>query len=352
MPVSGQGKLAALVVAIGLVLVGCGAAPPAPMPSASESSSESPESVVAAVGEPALDASCTDLVDEAALRAAGDANEDALALALDERRIAQRLAAAARLQAGDLRCVWSSNFGGTDFARSVSVVVTPSTESSVAASTDASSAGPWRVAPDGSLEACTEPAAIVVVAESTSGSCSAILVAAGYRVDIEVSSHALPTRDAAWAWLADVRTHLVAALEAAPAPREIPAVGPAELSCSDPRLVALVAARGGGGEPEVRGDGAITWCSWPVPDPTGMADGFTLDVGILADGAGLLEVLADGVGLYPLWFEPLPGEPLILLGTGDAIGAFVAVGPDLVEISGPAGADDPAAWVADLTARF
>jgi len=310
---------------------------------------------MAPLGSSALPLGCADLISTASLASMAPPTEPAVVAVVDENRIEQDVRSVAQLQAGALRCVWSNNYGGTDSSRYVQLVVAPSAATALDPSAEQESAYPWVEIPgdDPTLANCY--AGSDVGAAAPVGFCAMVRLHDGYRIDLIALGMTAAVVDEARSFSQGLLDAAVAAIDGAAPAREIVNAGgttdPASY-CAAPAVLAVGAARGATGDPEVSSDiPGVTTCSWPAPDPYGHSGDYTFDVNVIPGGAWALEPLAAGVGRYPLWYEQSSFGPQ-LIGTGDWLGAFLVVDDDLLQLSTPYGPDDPDPWAQLLAAHF
>lgn len=333
------GIVVAIVAAV--ALAGCAPGGGAPGPGAPGLGAPGVE--YAPLGTSAIAAGCADLLPLDRVAGMSPEGEPAMVDVIDENRIAQDMSVAA-LQAGALRCVWSNNYGGTDFKRSVWLTVWPSTETTLDAATEPESYyGPWNDTGEDipTLFACEH--------YGDMGNCSLVQLRAGYRIELiveAVTSSGLPE-------MATFARRILAGIgDGVDAAGPARAIAPWPLTdvaavCAAPEITAVVAARGGAGAPQIApnpyNEGVVD-CSWQVDNPYGSTyeDDYTLYVSVLPGGAWAMDRLATGVGSVGGMYQPVDDY---LLGTPIfSVGAMRTIGNDLVRVIAPFRDDDPEAW--------
>lgn len=342
------------VVGLAVMLASCAAAPaPTQTPQSDPTPTPTPE--VAPLGSSALPLGCADLVHLSSLESMAPSSGPAIVSVVDERRIEQDVRSVAQLQAGVLSCVWSNNYGGTDFSRYVRLDVAASAATSLDASAEQGSLYPWIEIPGDHPTLANCDAGSDAGAGELFGHCDMIQLRDGYRIDLIVSGMPAAVIDEALSFSQGLLDFAGAAIDGAPPAREISAAGgtadPASY-CAAPAVLAVGSARGATGDPEVTsGINGVTTCSWHAPDPYGYSSDYTFDVSVIPGGAWAIQPLAAGVGSFPFWYEPSTLGPQ-LIGTGDWLAAFLVVDDDLLQLTTPPGPDDPDAWAQLLAAHF
>lgn len=348
-----------------LILAGCAAptepaaVPPVPTPTPTSEPEPLP------LGSIAIDSGCASLVDLAAIAVLAPSTEPPVEPVVDENRLEQGIEAVAARHRGELRCIWSSAYGDTGYHRTVTLAISPSDALRLDPAAEARdelypggwlySAG-WEVLPgtQPTLAVCAD---VGFVSETEqAGSCRFILLLSGFRIDFEVHGIPATTVDDARAAGLVLLDSITSAVASAGPPRNLtpsPAVAPAT-RCTDPSVIAVVAARGGSGERTVSSsaDGFLT-CTWSVPDQWNPATILPIEVSVLTGGAWAYDLLAAGAGAYPLFYVPSEHGPQ-LIGSGDWLGALVRVDGDLLEITAPGlgSDDDTEAWARAIAANF
>lgn len=345
-----------LVAAVGLAVMLTSCAAPVPTHTPQPDPTPTPTPEVAPLGSSALPLGCADLVDPSSLASMAPPSEPAVVAVVDERRIEQDMRSVAERQAGVLRCAWSNNYGGTDFSRHVRLTVAPTTASSLDPSAEPiNSVNGWAeiAGDDPTLGDCS--AGSDSGSGELFGSCVIIQLRDGYRIDLTVVGMPAATVDEALSFSQALLNFAGAAIGGAPPAREIAtAAGTTDPAsyCNAPAVLAVAAARGATGDPKITSEiPGVTTCSWHAPDPYGYSGDYTFDLNVIPGGAWAFQPLSEGVGRYPLWYEPSAFGPQ-LIGTGDWLAAFLVVDDDLLQLSTPYGPEDPDAWAQLLAAQF
>ncbi len=346
---------AATALAVTLLLTGCttveepAAIPAVPTPPPAT------EPAAAPLGSSALPLGCADLVDLAVIESMAAPGEWPVVAVIDENRIERSIRHVAALQAGALRCVWSSNFGSTGFNRTVTIEVHPSTETHLdpAAAAGADLGGrTWSVLA-GEHPTISGCHAIGLISDTDyAGSCSYVQLRDGYRIHLDADGapgQGDDVRDFGLALLERVGSAIDGADEArriAIADRS----GVPARHCDAPGVRQIIAARGGSGEPTISETGGLTECTWVVP-----WDGISPDltVSVLPGGGWAFEPLVAGVDHFPVMYVPSPSGQHLVAG-GDWFAALTMKDGDLVAIEAPGALewDDNERWVELVDANF
>lgn len=342
----GQGIAVVLLVA---VLVGC-TPTPAPDPTEAPSGSPSPVAEVAPVGESALPLGCADLLVETDVADLGPDFDEPVSAAIDESRIVVDMGVVA-LQLGTLECIWAARYGATDFHAAIELTVAPTTATALDAAAEQSFMGAFAPADGlpGTLLTCADPYA----ADETSTlytNCDIVQLRAGYRLDLETSGLVGTDASVALGLLATID----AAIDAAPPARVVePVAGTTDPGavCTSAELAPVLAHLGATGDPVIApSDGfpGVTQCTWPGVDEYGNPTGPWARV--LPGGAWAIPRLGSGVASIFVPTHPSADGSLVI-GVGDGVSVWRAVGDDLVEIvSGDSTKGD--GWEAFLEATW
>jgi len=317
------------------VLVGCTTAPP-PDPTSTPSESPTPTVEVAPLGEAAIPLGCSDLLAVTEVANLGPDYDEDLSLAIDESRIAVDMTVA-ELQRGTLRCIWASRYGSTDFHAAIELRVTPSTATQLVPADEQSYAGEF-VAVEG------DPTTLYVCSDGFQAdespamynSCDVVQLRAGYRVELSTSglkSSGNPDPSVALQLLATIDS---AVDTAGPARAIEPVTGTSDPAsvCLAPELTSALAYLGAAGDPVVAPSeyySGVTTCTWPGEDEYGQETGPWVEV--LPGGAWAVPRLGTGVANIFTPTHP-SGDGSFVIGFGDNLGAWRAVGDDLVSIYG------------------
>lgn len=339
-------RLRGAVLVAGLVavaLVGCApAATPTPAPSSTPTPQPTADAVV---GKSALPLGCADLLTTADLAGLVEVK-----IVVDETHLVQSAEEAARAQAGQLLCGWGdAEFRGTGWSDQLELRILPTADTSIPESDDSGD----RLVP---VEAAVPTSVGRCSSDGAHASCRMIQLRDGYRVELQLSAMS-PSDDTIRASAETLLGTIGAAVDSA-GPQRVVAqpdgvARPASL-CAEPDIRTVVDARGAAGEPTVTStsfdEATLVTCTWTVDDPwSGTPSPIT--VSVLPGGAWAMPSLADGVGVYPLWYEPSPSGAY-LVGSGDWLGALRVRGADLVALGAPQGPDDPGAWELQLDAAW
>jgi hypothetical protein len=316
------------------VLVGCTVSDPTTTSSPTPSET-TPAIEVAPLGEAAIPLGCADILDTADVASLGADFDEELVLAIDENRIVIRMDAVAALQSGALHCIWAARYGSTDFHAQIELRISPSTSTTLDPTAEQSYADAF--APlDGdptTLIACGESFIASSDDPTLYNGCDVVQLRDGYRIELTTNAlEAVAGRDQT------VARRLVASIGAAvdgagPARAIAPFAGtsdPAAL-CTAPELAPLLEHVGAGDEPAITTgvyDPAVTTCDWKGVDDYGQPTGPWVNV--LPGGAWAIPRLATGFGNIFVSTHP-SADGTFIVGTGDAVSAWRAIGDDLVE---------------------
>lgn len=325
-------------VALGVVLlaflVGCGNPTPTP-PSSSPSVLPSPTPETAPVGEAAIPLGCSDILADADVADLGhDSYDRDIHLAIDEDRIVVDMTAVVALEAGTLHCVWAARYGATDFHAQISLRISPSTSTALDPATEESSVDVFTPV-DGdpnTLIACYESFEASSDDPTLFNGCEVIKLTAGYRVELETSAlKAAAGRDQTAT--RSLLTKIDAAIASAGPARAIPDVegttNPAAL-CTSPEIAPLLEYLGAVGDPMVTSSNSVTTCAWEGVDEYGNDIGPWVHV--LPGGAWAIPRLVNGESNIFLPTHP-SSDGNVIVGVGDGVSAWRAIGDDLVSIS-------------------
>ncbi|AYF96820.1 hypothetical protein D7I47_00155 [Protaetiibacter intestinalis] len=261
--------------------------------------------------------------------------DDPIALAVDENRMVVQMDAVAALQAGALHCIWASRYGATDFHAEIELWITPSVATTVdpaAEHSDADAFAPLDGDPS-TLIACYESYGGISGDSELFNNCDVVQLRDGYRIDLTTTSLvAVAGRDqtAARKLIAAIGT---AVDGAGPARSIATAAGtgdPASL-CTAPELVPLLDHVGATGDPTIEtgtSDPAVTICAWDGVDGSGNPVGPR--VRVLPGGSWAIPGLGTGLSSIFLVTHP-SADGTYIVGVGDAVTAWRAIGDDLVE---------------------
>lgn len=273
-------------------------------PTAEPEPTPTPTVEVAPIGEAALPLGCADLLDVSDV-------------------------------AGTLRCTWSARYGSTDFHGSVEVRVAPTTATSLDPAAEESYFGPL-ASHDGDADT------LLVCdggfqADDTGllyNNCEIVRLQAPYRIEVRtlgLRAEAPEGSSVALGLLAKVGS----AVDAAPPARVIQSAGgtpdPASV-CRAPEVTPLLERLGAVGEPVVSPSAAypgVTTCVWPGVDEYGNESGPW--VSVLPGGAWAIPRLQGGHASIFLPTHP-SADGSYLVGVGDGVSAWRAVGDDLVYV--------------------
>jgi len=307
----------------------------------------------APVGSAAIPVGCAELLSVADVASISPAGEPPMADVIDENRIAQDMSVA-QLQAGSLRCIWSNNYGGTDFNRTVRLTVSPSTATTLDPATEPENYfGSWSDAGEEqpTLISCQEGGGL--------GGCLFVQLRAGYRIDLSIDGVDAPTLDALTSLSRGLLATVGAAVDAAGAPQSIAPTPDIDIAtlCAAPEVTSVIAARGGSGAPSVAANPsypAVIDCSWEVANPDGSPypEDYTVTVSVLPGGAWAVDRIASGVGAYGNNYRPASDGDYLVSEGFFGLGAFRSLGNDLIQVSAPYRDGDPDAWVQQLAAAW
>jgi hypothetical protein len=291
---------------------------------------------VARVGEAAIPLGCSDLLAEAEVANLGADFDEDLSLAISESRIAVDMSVS-ELQQGTLRCIWAARYGSTDFHAVVEVEVTPSTATEPVAPEVQYSAGPF-VPLDGDVTTLYSCSDGFQADESPTlyNSCDVVQLRAGYQIDLATSGLKASAGQDSRVALQLLAT-IDSAIDAARPAREIePVTGTADPAsvCQSPDLTSALEYLGAAGDPVVAPSEyypGVTTCTWPGEDEYGQATGPWVEV--LPGGAWAIPRLGTGVANIFTPTHP-SADGSFVIGFGDNLGAWRAVGDDLVSIYG------------------
>ena len=308
----------------------------------------------AARGTSAIPLGCADLLAVADVAGMSPAGEPPMADVIDEARIAQDMSVS-ELQAGALRCVWSNNYGGTDFSRSVHVTVAPSTATALDPATE-----PPNIYGGGWVEAAAEhPTLESCLDDSWAGNCTIVQLRAGYRIDLDILASDTPSLGPAAAFSHGIVEAIGSRVDAAGPARAIAPAPDTDIAarCAAPEVTMVVAARGGSGPPSVAANSdyaTVIDCTWMVANPDGSPypEDYTLTVSVLPGGAWAVDRIASGVGAYGNNYRPASDGGYLVSEGFFGLGAFRALGDDLIQVTAPYRDGDPDAWVQQLAAAW
>ena len=325
-------------------LVGCAPVAAAPEPSPTSTPEPSP-TVEPAVGQSVLPLACADLLTAADLAQL----VPSVRTVVDGEHLAQTLTAAAEAQGGVLTCGWAlDQYQRTDWQNEVSLTVSPSTE--IAISADTGAGFTWTPVegehPTGISGGCDL---------GDIAYCHAVQLRQGYLVELTVGARVSESAPSLAPPTLEILERVGSKIDGAGDPRAVvQSVGAADPAsvCADADVRSIVEARGATGEPEVTtrdtraSDVPVTICTWPLLD-----DSEGIQVQVVPGGAWAYDRIAAGVSIGLLSFDPVPDADY-LTGSGTGRAAIRAFGDDLIEITVPGRADDPAAWDALLAATW
>jgi uncharacterized protein YodC (DUF2158 family) len=318
------------------VLAGCAAPAGEPTNTPTETPTPTPTVEVAPVGEAAIPLGCSDLLAVADVANLGADFDEKLSLAIDENRIAVDMSVS-ELQQGALRCIWAARYGSTDFHAIVEVTVAPSAATELVPPDVQYSASPF-VPLEGdaaTLYSCSDS----FQADESSAlynSCDVVQLRAGYRIELATSGlKASAGQDSSVA--AQLIGKVDAAVDAAGPARVVEPVSgtsdPASV-CLAPEIAPALEYLGAAGDPVVAPSEyypGVTDCKWTGVDAYGnQADTF---VYVLPGGGWAIPRLATGVASIFMQTHP-SADGTFLIGIGDGLNAWKAVGDDLVAIYG------------------
>jgi hypothetical protein len=166
-------------------------------------------------------------------------------------------------------------------------------------------------------------------------SCDVVQLRAGYRIDLATSGLKASTgQDSSVALQLIARVD--AAIDAADPARVVEPVSgtsdPASV-CVAPEIAPVLERLGATGEPDVEQNAwhsGVTTCTWPGMDSYGNKTGPWVDV--LPGGAWAIPRLGTGVSSIFMSTHP-SADGSFVIGLGDGVSAWRAVGDDLVEIA-------------------
>jgi hypothetical protein len=329
-----RGAVVGLTVAA--VLAGCATAPTSG-PSNTPSEPSTPVVEVAPVGEAAIPLGCADLLEVADVAGLGTGFEGRLLdVAIDENRIAIDLSVS-RLQLGDLHCVWADRYGASDFNSYVELWIGPSTATLLDPAAEQGWSGPLTPIPGyaDALIACSEGSITSSDDPTLYNSCEVVDLRGGYRIELDtVGLRAAPGQDLT------VATALLAKVDAA-----VSSAGPARVVepvegasspwtvCTAPELTPVFEYLGVDGAPTISANEyypGVTDCVWASVDEYGNQAGPF--VSVIPGGAWAITRMATGVSTF--WIPTRPSsDGTYVVGVGDGMEAWRAIGDDLVRIS-------------------